>query len=39
MSQKELEDVIREIYKLWNINDTEEDIDFILNEAIKKIGE
>lgn len=43
MSQKELEDVIKEIYRLWQLRDkvkyTEEDIDFILNQVIKKIGE
>lgn len=39
MSQKELEDVIKEIYRLNQLEDTEEDIDFILNQVIKKIGE
>ena len=39
MSKEELEKVIREIYKLWNMNDTEEDIEFILNQVIKEIGE
>lgn len=39
MSQKELEDVIKEIYRLNQLENTEEDIDFILNQVIKKIGE
>lgn len=39
MSEKELIKAIREIYRLWNMDDTEEDIDFILNEIISKIGE
>lgn len=39
MSQKELEDVIKELYRLNQLEDTEEDIDFILNQVIKKIGE
>lgn len=39
VDNKELIKAIREIYRLWNMNDTEEDIDFILNEVIRKIGE
>ena len=39
MDNKELIKTIREIYRLWNMNDTDEDIDFILNQIIKKIGE
>lgn len=39
MSQKELEDVIKELYRLNQLEDTKEDIDFILNQVIKKIGE
>lgn len=39
MDNKELIKAIREIYRLWNMNDTEEDIDFILNQVINKIGE
>lgn len=39
MSEKELIKVIREVYRLWNMDDTEEDIDFILNQVINKIGE
>ena len=39
MDNKELIKVIRELYRLWNMNDTDEDIDFILNQIIKKIGE
>ena len=31
MSQKELEDVIKELYRLNQLEDTKEDIDFILN--------
>ena len=42
MTQKELEDAIREIYTLWQKNklleDTTEDIDFILDKIIQKIG-
>ena len=38
MSKEELEKVIRELYKLWNMNDTDEDIDFILTQVIKEIG-
>ena len=39
MSEKELIKVIREVYRLWNMDGTEEDIDFILNQVINKIGE
>ena len=39
MSQKELEDVIKELYRLNQLEGTKEDIDFILNQVIKKIGE
>lgn len=39
MSQKELEDVIKELYRLNQLEDTKEDIDFILNQVINKIGE
>lgn len=39
VSEKELIKAIREVYRLWNIDDTEEDIDFILNQVINKIGE
>lgn len=39
MSEKELIKAIREIYRLWYMDDTEEDIDFILNQVINKIGE
>lgn len=38
MTKKQLEDVIRELYNLWNTNDTDEDIDFILTKVIEKIG-
>lgn len=38
MSKEELIKVVRELYKLWNMNDTNEDIDFILAQVIKKIG-
>lgn len=38
MSEKELIKAFREIYDLWYINDCEEDIEFILNEVIEKIG-
>ena len=38
MSKDELIKVIRELYRLWNMNDTDEDIDFILSQVIKKIG-
>lgn len=38
MKKEELEKVIRELYKLWNMNDTDDDIDFILTQVIKKIG-
>lgn len=38
MSKEELIKAIREIYKLWYTEDSEEDIDFILNQVIKKIG-
>ena len=38
MSKEELIKVIRELYKLWNMNDTDEDIDFILNQVINQIG-
>ena len=38
MTKEELEKVIREIYELWYIDGCDNDIDFILNEAIKKIG-
>ena len=38
MSEKELIKAIREVYRLWNMDDTEEDIDFILNQVISKIG-
>lgn len=38
MSKEELENVIRELYRLWYMNDTDEDIDFILSQVIMKIG-
>lgn len=38
MKKEELEEVIRELYRLWNMNDTDEDIDFILAQVIRKIG-
>lgn len=38
MTKEQLEEVIRELYKLWNMNNTEEDIDFILTQVIKEIG-
>ena len=38
MKKEELEKVIRELYKLWNMNDTDDDIDFILTQVINKIG-
>lgn len=38
MSKEELEEVIRELYRLWYTNDSDEDIDFILSQVIKKIG-
>lgn len=38
MTKEELEKVIRELYRLWNMNDTDEDIDFILTQVIKEIG-
>ena len=38
MEKEELIKAFREIYDLWNINDCEEDIEFILNEVIEKIG-
>lgn len=38
MSKEELVKVLRELYKLWNIQDTDEDIDFILSQVIRKIG-
>lgn len=41
MKEKELIKAIREIYKLWNENNkqSKEDIEFILNQIILKIGE
>lgn len=39
MTKAELEKVIRELYKLWRMNDTDEDIDYILSQTIKTIGE
>ncbi len=42
MSKEELIKAIREIYTLWQKNklleDTTEDIDFILDKIIQKIG-
>lgn len=38
MSEKELIQVIRDLYKLWNTNDSDEEIDFLLNIVIQKIG-
>lgn len=38
MSKDELIEVIRELYRLWNTKDSEEDIDLILNIVIQKIG-
>ena len=38
MKEKELIEVIRELYRLWNKEGTDEDIDFILTQVIKKIG-
>ena len=38
MTKEELIKAIREIYKLWYMQDTEEDIDFILNQVINIIG-
>lgn len=38
MTKEELEKAIREIYDLWYINDSDNDIDFILNQVINKIG-
>ena len=38
MSKEELVKVIRELYKLWHMQDTDEDIDFILAQVINKIG-
>lgn len=38
MSKEDLIQVIRDLYKLWNTNDSEEEIDFLLNIVIKKIG-
>lgn len=39
MSEKELIKAIREIYRLNQLENTEEDIDFILEQVINKIGE
>lgn len=39
MNKEQLEDVIRELYRLWNMEDTDEDIDFILTQVMGKIGE
>jgi len=43
MSEKELKEAIREIYMLWQRNklveDATEDIDFILDQVIKEMGE
>ena len=38
MSKEELIKAFREIYKLWYMQDTDEDIDFILSQVIRKIG-
>ncbi len=38
MSKDELIKAFRELYKLWYMNDTDEDIDFILTQVINKIG-
>lgn len=38
MKKDELIKVIRELYKLWKMNDTDEDIDYILSQVISKIG-
>ena len=37
MSKQELIDVIKELYKLWYTQDSDEDIDFILNVVMQKI--
>lgn len=39
MTKKELVEVIKELYRLWNMNDTDEDIDFILSQVMRKINE
>lgn len=38
MGKEELIKAFREIYNLWYMDRTDNDIDFILNEVIKKIG-
>lgn len=38
MSKEELIKVIREIYRLWNTNNSDEDIEFILTQVINIIG-
>lgn len=38
MKEKEMIEVLRELYRLWNMEGTDEDIDFILNVVIQKIG-
>ena len=38
MSKEELVKAFKEIYKLWYMEDTDEDIDFILNQVINEIG-
>lgn len=39
MKKEELVEVIKELYRLWNMNDTDEDIDFILSQVMRKINE
>lgn len=38
MSKEELAKAFRELYKLWHMQDTDEDIDYILSQVIKQIG-
>ena len=39
MTNNQLIEVIRELYRLWRTQDSDEDIDFILSTVISKIGE
>lgn len=39
MTNNQLIEVIRELYRLWRTQDSDEDIDFILSTVIRKIGE
>ena len=39
MTKEELIKVIKEIDRLWNMNDTDEDIDFILAKTMQKLKE